>query len=180
MYKLIAAIAIVFTSTLTCLNANASVILNAGESFSSAFTLNSDGDKFKVTDFFWDAEVKVFNPSAFGSLTLTLYEDTLGINQVYSSTSSWVTGAGATTTSVFGSNDSLFTDFNGSFTLTNTSLRGDSLTLHDVTISNFAGTLGPSNVATTTITPSAVPLPAAAWLMLSGLGVLGLLRRKIK
>ena len=167
MYKIIVATLILVTS----LTANASVILNSNDSFSSSFTLSSDGGKFKDTDFFWDvfANVSLLSDTS-GELTLTLYEDIAGTNQVHSSSASLFFSQLNTPFSdlLGGGDNGLFADFNGSFTLENTG--SSQIELFDVTISNFAGSLAPSNVATTTIVASTtvVPVPAAAWLFGSG------------
>ena len=177
MYKFITATIMLLASFV----ANSSIILNTGESFSSAFSLISDGAKFKETDFFWDvvANISIVTDTT-AELTLTLYEDTAGTNQVLSSSDSYFFDVPNTPFSslIDGGDTGLFTDFDGSFTLKNTGI--SQIELFEVTISNFAGILDPSNVATATIVPSAVPLPAAAWLMLSGIGALGLIRRKRK
>jgi len=183
MYKTIATAFLALTS----LSANAAVTLGNGESYSSAFELVSYADAAKLTDNFWEVGLGVIdeNNQPFSAptgapsyVTLTLYENTNFTNEVFSGTQNtrdWMGDYGV----YFWGNSSLFTDLNGSFTV---SYSGDNnANLFEVVISNFAGSLAPSNVASIYIdpTPSAVPLPAAAWLMISGLGVLGLLRRKV-
>lgn len=154
-------------------SAQSSVTLHTGESFFSSFSLISQGNGFKETDFFWDlgALINFAGPSA--GVTLTAYEDLAGTQQVFTSPFSILFSGGR---SFLGSHETLFEDFNGSFRITNTG--ADSIELVDVIVSNFAGDLAPSFVATATITPSAVPLPAAVWLFLPALlGLVGLGRK---
>ena len=168
MHKLILTSALVLSS----FTANASIVLQSGESFSSSFNLVSEGEAFKPTDFFWDASVLTsFTGSA--SATFTAFENTDFTQSFFTSE---IFGLTSGVRSDFGSFDSAFTDLNGAFTITNNGV--DDIQLTDVIISNFAGTASPSNIATVTITPSAVPVPAAAWLFGSGLlGLIGVARR---
>ncbi len=171
MYKLLFGAMLLATS----FSAQSSVTLNTGESFFSPFSLISQGDGFKETDFFWDlgAQINFAGPSA--GATLTAYEDLAGTEQVFTSPFSFLFSGGR---SFLGSNNALFEDLNGSFRITNTG--ANSIELVDVIVSNFAGDVAPSFVATATITPSAVPLPAALWLFLPALlGVFGLGRKRI-
>lgn len=168
MHKLILTSVLLFCS----FTANSSLILQSGESFSSSFNLISEGEAFKETDFFWDAGILTsFTGSA--SVTFTAFENT---NLTQSFFSSEIFGLTSGVRSNLGSFDSAFTDFDGSFTITNNGVNDVELT--DIIISNFAGSVLPSNIATVTITPSAVPVPAAVWLFISGLiGLVGFARR---
>lgn len=158
---------------LTSLAANSSVVLLSGETFSSPFTLASVGSAFKETDFNWEAGVLINFAGPSANATFTAYEDTAGAQEVFSSP---IFGLFSGNRRFLGSNQDLFSDFNGSFSITNTGT--NSIELVDVIVSNFAGVLLPSNVATATITPSAVPAPAAGWLLASTLlGLFGVRRR---
>ena len=171
----------------TSLNANSSIILQDGDSYSTSFNLASVAEGNKFTDNFWEVIVGIYdrdndpfklpvvNPS---TVTLTMYENTNLTNQVYSETIDtrfWLGDYGV----LFSDFNTLFTDFNGSLTVTFNG--GTQATLLDITIANFAGTLTPSNIASTYINPkvSAVPVPAAVWLFGSGLlGLAGFSRRR--
>ncbi len=170
MYKLLFAAALFSAS----FSANSSVSLQTGETFFSSFSLIAQGNGFKETDFFWDlgALINFVGPSA--DVTLTAYEDIAGTQQVFSSA---FFNLFSGSRSFSGSGDPLFEDFNGSFRITNAG--ANSIELVDVVVSNFAGDVAPSFVATATITPSAVPLPAAGWLLLPALlSVVGLGRKR--
>lgn len=163
------------------LSTQASVILQNGDSYSTAFTMQSMPDFYKLTDNYWESILELVdsaNPpyeyNGSGSVTLTLYENTDYTHQVFSWTedsSNWMADYGIP----FWGNDGLFNDLDGSLTVTYNG--AGSAELHGIHISNFAGVLAPSNVARTSIYPTAVPVPAALWLMLSGIGALGFLRK---
>ena len=169
MHKLILTSILLFSS----FTAHASLILQSGESFSSSFNLVSDGQAFKPTDFSWDASILTsFTGSA--SVSFTAFENADFTQSFFTSE---IFGITSGVRSNLGSFDSAFSDLNGAFTITNNGVNDVDLT--DVIISNFAGTALPSNIATVTITPSAVPVPAAIWLFGSGLiGLAGIARRK--
>lgn len=170
MHKFVLATALLVTS----LTANASIELLSGETYSSSFTLVSDGGAFKETDLYWDAGILVNFAGPSADATFTAYEDTAGTQEVFSST---IFNLFSGNRRFLGSNQGLFNDFNGSFRITNTG--ANAIELVDVIVSNFAGTALPSNVATATITPSAVPIPAAGWLLGSTLlGLFGVGRSK--
>ncbi len=171
-------------------NANSSIILQDGESYSSNFTLSSAADAIKFTDNYWEIIVGIYDrdndpfklpiitPS---SVTLTLFENTNYTNQVYSKTldtRDWIADYGV----LFGGFSSFFTDLDGSFMVTFNG--GQQATLLDVVIKNYAGSLAPSYIAQTVINPvaSPVPVPVALWLFVSGMiGLTGFsgLKRKL-
>lgn len=159
---------------ITSISAHSSIVLQSGESFSSSFNLTDDGEAFKITDFYWDAGILLNFSDTSADVTFTAYEDTAGTQQVFSG-SLFEPQSGLRT--YLGSPMTLFSDLDGRFTITNNGT-GD-IEVIDIIISNFAGNTLPSNIATATITPSAVPVPAAVWLFGSGLiGLLGISRRK--
>ncbi len=169
MRKLFLAAALLATS----FAANSAVTLNSGDAYFASFSLVSEGSAFKPTDFFWDvgALVNFVGPQA--DLTFTAYEDIAGTQQVFSAAFPNLFSGGP---DYIGSNDDLFGDLNGSFRITNTGT--NAVELVEVVVSNFAGSIEPSFVATATITPAAVPLPAAAWLLMPALaGLIGIRRR---
>ncbi len=169
MYKLL----LVATLLIASLSAKSAVVLEGGETFTSSFTLVSDGGAFKETDFNWDVGILLNFDEPSAAATFTAYEDALGSQEVFSSP---IFGLFSGNRSFLGSNQDLFSDRNGSFSITNTG--SASIELVDVVISNFAGNILPSNVATATITPSPVPLPAAVWLFASALfGIILPIRR---
>lgn len=163
---------------LTSFHANSSIVLNSGESFSSSFNLVSDGERFKVTDLFWEvyAEIEVFAFTS-GELTLTVFEDSSFTTEIFSSTNNLGSFAIDTINErkIGGANPFAFTDFDGSFIIENTG--ADPFGIHTITVANFAGSEIPSLAAFATITPAAVPLPAAGWLLISAIGLLGTFRR---
>tara|TARA_R110002073_G_scaffold43636_7_gene121718 strand:- start:200 stop:721 length:522 start_codon:yes stop_codon:yes gene_type:complete len=165
MRKLLLAAALLATS----FAANSAVTLHSGDAYFASFSLVSDGNAFKETDLFWDvgALVNFAGPSA--DLTVTAYEDIAGTQQVFSGAFPSLFSGGR---GYIGSNDDVFSDLSGSFRITNTGT--NAVEVVEVVVSNFAGSIAPSFVATATITPSAVPLPAAAWLFVPV--VAGLLR----
>jgi len=166
---------------LTTYHSNATVVLNSGESFSSSFFLPDEGEIFKVTDFFWEihAQMSLLSDTS-GELTVSVFENTDFSSQSFLAPSPINFSSLNTVFSslIAGGDTPLFTDRTGSFIITNT---GTSIIeLSHIHVSNFAGNTGPTNVAYTKITPSAVPLPAAGWLMLSTLGILGMFSDKKK
>lgn len=183
MYKLILSTALL----LTCSATNASVILGNGDSYSSAFSLENTPNSYKLSDNFWDVTIGILDednspfkaPTGNTSyVTLTLFENTDYTNQVFTETidsRNWFADYGL----FFGGQNGLFTDFDGSFTVTYAGPGQASFS--DIQIANFAGQLGPSNVASVILYPTAtvVPLPAAAWLFGSGLiALVGISRHK--
>lgn len=168
-------------------NANSSIILQNGETYSSDFTLSSAPEAIKFTDNFWEVIVAIYdkdndpfklpiiNPS---SVTLTLFENTDYTNQVYSQTldtRDWIADYGV----LFSGTGTFSADLNGSFSVSYSG--GNQATLLDVSIRNYAGLAAPSYIAQTTIIPTAspVPVPAALWLFASGLiGLTGFARFK--
>lgn len=164
----------------------AAIVLNSGDTYTTAFSLQSDGDYFKLTDNYWEVIVELIDsdnlpfstPIAPSTITLDLYEDPGATSQVFSmteDTSMWFSDYGI----LFAGFEGLFADHDGSLRITYNG--PGSATLSGVIVSNFAGTLAPSNVATTRILPEAlapVPLPAAVWLFLSGAALLGMIRRR--
>ncbi len=172
MYKSIFTAALLATS----LNANSSIILNSGESFSSSFSLISVGEAFKPTDFYWDAGILMSFTSPSANVSFTAYENTDFSGEFFSSE---IFAPSSTERNYLGSYASAFDDKEGSFRITNNGTA--QIELFDIIISNFSGSLLPSNIATTTITPSAVPVPAAIWLFTSGIvGLVGVGRLKRK
>lgn len=168
MYKLILTSALLFSS----FTANSSIVLSNGESFSSSFNLFSEGEAIKPTDFSWDASI-LTSFSGTADVTFTAFENPDLTQSFFSSD---IFGITSDVRSNLGSFDNAFADLNGSFTITNNGANDIELT--DVIISNFAGSIFPSNIATVTITPSAVPVPAAVWLFASGLlGLTGIARK---
>lgn len=155
MHKLFLAAALLVTS----FAANSAVTLPSGGTYFGSFSLVSQAEGFKETDFFWDvgALVNFAGPSA--ALTFTAYEDIAGTQAVFSADFPNLFSGGR---DFIGSYDNLFVDLNGSFRITNTGT--NAVEIVEVVVSNFAGSLAPSFVATQTIIPAAVPLPAAAWL----------------
>jgi hypothetical protein len=172
--KYVSILIILFSGLGFSQNSQAAVILDSGDSFSSSFNLVSDGDVFKETDLFWDVLTTTQLIDSFqGNLTITMFEnsDFTGFLQTYEDRISTFPR-----TVIAGGDEAYFTDLNGSFTIQNTG--SSQIILNEITIASFAGNIPPSGVAFDTITPSPVPLPAAAWLMISGLSVFGFLRKK--
>jgi len=163
----------ILTFLLSSFYANASIVLNNGESFSSSFELQDDGEAFKITDFYWEALAEVSRISdAPGELTMTFFNNS---NQFVTPINNPINNP---ITEVLAGGFSPIFSRSGSFTLTNTGT--SQLEIFLVTIADFSGAIQPSNIAIDTITPSAVPLPAAGWLMLSTIGMLGMFRDKKK
>ena len=155
MKRIILASLFAFNST----TAQASVVLQDGESFSTSFTMQSYPDIYKLTDNYWESILELVDssnpPYAYngtGSVSLTLYENTDYTNQVFSWTedsSNWLADYGIP----FSGNDSLFSDLDGSLTVTyNGSGTAELFGIH---IRNYAGSLAPSNVASASIYPTA-------------------------
>jgi len=174
MFKNLFLAALLFTT----FNSNASVVLNSGKSFSSSFFLPDNGEIFKINDFFWEvyAEMNLLSDTS-GEVTLNVFENTDFSNPFFSAPTSINSPSNTVFSELIGGGFSpLFSDRTGSFIITNT---GTSIIeLVQVHVANFAGTTGPSNVAYAKVTPSAVPLPAAGWLMLSTMGMLSIFRHK--
>lgn len=182
---------IVMASILFSLSVNGSVLLNSGDSFSAAFSMENTPDSYKLTDNYWEAFVVLIDsanqPGSTGGdpgeVTFTLFENTDFSNEIYSETADsdyWLADYGIP----FWGEQGFFNDFDGSFTV---SYVGAGIAeLFDVSIANFAGELAPSNVAAAYIvangtddTPTAsVPEPSALLLMLIGIMPL-LFRRKL-
>lgn len=157
---------------LSSIGCNAALILADGESFSASFTLESNGDAFKLTDNYWDILVPIIDsnnppfsmPSANSSfITLTLFENTDFTSLLFSSTqdtSNWFSDFGLL---FFGENN-FFEDQDGSLRITYSGL-GEASFIDNILVANFSGTEAPSNVAFASIVPEPsvqVPNPVPA------------------
>jgi hypothetical protein len=158
-------------------SSQAEVTLNSGESFQTSFELHADGNVFRISDYEWDVELMAFDsanpPGTYGGtgfITVTMYENIDYTGNVFTITED----SGAS--SVFGGTfDSRFSDWSGSMRISYTGT--GVLELQLVTISNNAGNIGPSFVATTSFVPvtSPVPWPPALMLFVPGLLATGLM-----
>ena len=161
--------------SVAALSTNASVILSTGDSYSTSFALVSDGDAFKATDNFCDINLSFASgPIASADVHLDLFENPNATALVLSDAIAF----NNFDSFLYVGNQPFFSDHDGALTVTYTG--AGSIELNEIFVANFSGTLDPSSVAFATIDPSVsqVPLPAAGWLMLSGLGLLGFVRRK--
>lgn len=185
MYKIILPILLLISS----INAQAAIVMSNGDTFSAAFTMESAPNAWKVTDYYWEVFVPLFDndnsPFSVGiaesTATITLYENTDFTQVVASETqdvSMWMADYGL----FLGGFDGAFADHDGSISISFNGLATAEAVLDDIIIRNFAGLLAPSNVAVASITPtvSAVPVPAAVWLLGSAIGALGLFSRRAK